>query len=254
MNLSSQEILTRLGAGDPIAAVGARAGWSREQFDAWWREECRQRVRAVTGAVRARGLRGRVRIGRDRWGIPHIEADSDPDLFFGFGYATAQDRLFQLDYLRRKACGRLAEVLGPEGLESDLLYRTLGLAQIAEAEWQSLSDQTRDLLAAYAAGINAVIDASRDQPPIEFDLLDYRPGPWSPVASLAIAGEFRWYLTGRFPVLVIPELVKRALGDGPLYRAFLQGEADDESILPPGSYPASRCGGERGGETISDRE
>src|SRR5919201_278378 len=231
MNLSSQEILTRLGAGDPIAAVGARAGWSREQFDAWWREECRQRVRAVTGAVRARGLRGRVRIGRDRWGIPHIEADSDPDLFFGFGYATAQDRLFQLDYLRRKACGRLAEVLGPEGLESDLLYRTLGLAQIAEAEWQSLSDQTRDLLAAYAAGINAVIDASR-----------------------AIAGEFRWYLTGRFPVLVIPELVKRALGDGPLYRAFLQGEADDESILPPGSYPASRCGGERGGETISDRE
>jgi penicillin amidase len=149
------------------------------------------------------------------------------------------------------AGGRLAEVLGPRGLESDVLHRTLGLAQIAEAEWHSLPGETRDLLAAYAAGVNALLEASQDRLPIEFDLLGYRPEPWSPVDCLAVAGEFRWYLTGRFPVIVVPELVKRSLGDGPLYRAFLRGEADDESILPPGAHPVSRGGTGRVGDTAS---
>jgi penicillin amidase len=253
MQHHNKDILKRLGAGEPIAAVCATAGWDRKQFDAWWRAECRRRVPPATGTLRARGLRGRVRIGRDAWGVPHVEADTDADLFVGFGYATAQDRLFQLDYLRRKARGRLAEVLGKEGLESDLLYRTLDLAGIAEAEWQSRPADTRDLLAAYATGVNAVIDQSGDTPPIEFDLLDYRPEPWSPVDCLAIAGEFRWYLTGRFPVIVVPELVKRALGEGPLYHAFLRGEEDGESILPPGSYPVGSDNG-RVGQTISGDE
>jgi penicillin amidase len=66
---------------------------------------------------------------------------------------------------------------------------------------------------------------------------DYRPAPWSPVDSLAIAGELRYYLTVRLPIIAIPELAKRALGEGPLYEAFLQGEADDESIMPTGAYP-----------------
>jgi penicillin amidase len=184
--------------------------------------------------------------------VPHIEADCDNDLFFGFGYATAQDRLFQLDYWRRQARGQLAEILGKDGLESDILYRTLGLSQIAEAEWRALPAETRDLLDAYAAGVNALVDESQGRLPIEFDLLSYRPEPWSPVDSLAIAGGFRWYLTGRFYVLVVPELVKRALGEGPLYQAFLQGEADGESILLPDSYPPTRRGLEPVGGTVSD--
>src|SRR5262249_24302846 len=75
--------------------------------------------------------------------------------------------------------------------------------------------------------------------PIEFDLLDSQPEPWTPADSLAVVGEFRWYLTGRLYVLAIPELVKRALGDGLLYSDFLRAEVDDESILQPGDYPAS---------------
>jgi penicillin amidase len=213
------------------------AGCSRQQFDAWWRDECRRRVPASTGSQAIEGLGGQVRIRRDRWGVPHVEANSDTDLFFGFGYATAQDRLFQLDYMRSKARGRLAEILGPEAIESDLLYCTINLARIADAEWQTFTEETRSLVEAYSTGVNAVIDSLGERPPIEFDLLDYRPEPWSPIDCLAIAGEFRWYLTGRFPVIAIPEFVKRTLGAGPLYRAFMQGEADDESIMPPGSYP-----------------
>jgi penicillin G amidase len=252
LTLNSKEILTRLGSGEPIATVCDRAGWSRPQFDHWWSEECDRRVPAAEGHTAIPGPRARVQIRRDPSGIPHIEATTDAGLFFGFGYATAQDRLFQLDWFRRKAHGRLAEILGPEGVESDRLYRTLDLSGIARREWETLPLTVRDLLAAYTAGINAVI-ASGAPLPIEFDLLDYRPESWSPIDSLALAGEFRWYLTGRFPVIAIPEMVKRSLGDGPLYRAFLQGEADDEAMLPPSCYP-SRPRGKRAASTAGGED
>ncbi|HWY88385.1 MAG TPA: penicillin acylase family protein, partial [Gemmataceae bacterium] len=237
--MTHRDLLTRLGRGDSIAAVCSAAGMTRAQFDAWWRDECRRRVPPATGKrfiPRGAGLTGAVRIERDRWGVPHVYAGKDTDLFFGFGYATAQDRLFQLDFLRRKARGRLAEIVGIDGLESDILHRTLGLGRIADKEWTALPAEIQNLLGAYTAGINAVIDETGDCLPIEFDLLHYRPERWLPTDSLAIMGEFRWYLTGRFPVIVIPELAKRTLGEGPLYNVFLQGEEDAESILFPGEY------------------
>jgi penicillin amidase len=232
-------MLGQLGSGESIAKVCVGAGIARSEFDEWWRTECQRRVPSAQGAHALAGLQRPVRIERDTWGIPHIHADNDRDLFFGFGYATAQDRLFQLDYLRRKARGRLAEVLGPEAIESDLLYRTIGLAQIAEKEWPTLPPEMRELLTSYTAGINALMDASRGCLPIEFDLLGYEPEPWRETDSLAIIGEFRWYLTGRFPVIAIPELAKRVLGDGVLYREFILAEVDDESILQPGEYRAA---------------
>src|SRR5438128_2089206 len=237
MRLSSHELLPRLGGGETIASVCDAVGWSRAQFDVWWREECRKRAPASQGAQRVAGVRNSIRIERDRFGIPHVFAENDHDVFFGFGYAVAQDRLFQLDYLRRKARGTLAEILGSEAVESDILYRTAGLARIADAELPTLPADVQQLLAAYTAGITALIEESKDNLPIEFDLLGYRPSPWQPTDSLVIEGEFRWYLTVRLPVIAIPELAKRTLGDGPLYRAFLQGEVDDESILLPGEYP-----------------
>src|SRR5262245_24189094 len=238
MKMPSREMLSRLGGGQSIADVCRGVGWTRPQFDDWWRAECRKRVPPAEGTRRLAGLRQTVRIARDRWGVPHVFAENDRDLFFGFGYAVAQDRLFQLEYLRREARGTLAEVLGPEAVESDVLYRTAGLAQIADAELPTLPADVQELLAAYTAGINALMEQSRDNLPIEFDLLGYQPSPWLPTDSLVIEGEFRWYLTVRFPVIAIPELAKRTLGAGPLYRAFLQGEVDDESILLPGEYPA----------------
>jgi len=239
---NTNEILRRLGSGAKIADICASTGWSRAEFDRWWREECKRRVPAMTGELRLPELRKPVRIVRDQRGLPHIHAENDLDLFVAYGYALAQDRLFQLDYLRRKAQGRLAEILGREALESDVLYRTVGLARIAEREWRALPDEPRRLLTEYAAGINALIDASRDCLPSEFDLLGYRPEHWQPVDSLAILGEFRFYLTVRFPVLLIPELVKQALGDGPLYRDFIVGEADDESVLHAGEYRSRQRG------------
>jgi penicillin amidase len=266
MNLSGPDLLRRLGAGESIASVCNAAGISRAEFDAWWKAETAARVPRPAGGRRA-GVRRPVQIERNQWGIPSIYADNDEDLFFGFGYAMGQDRIFQLDFLRRKGSGRLAEVFGAGGfdvstlshyvgvgsvVEIDLLTRTVGLRRIAEREWATLPPETRTLLEAFSAGINAVIEEGRGRLPIEFSLLDYEPEPWSPIDSLTVEVEFRWYLTGRFQVIVMPELARRALGDGPLYRAFLEVESEAESILPPGSYPRGRSGTQPVGTAAND--
>ena len=229
---TKRDVLRRLGAGEAIDAICADVGWTRAEFDLWWQREAASRAPRCTGQVVA-GVRTAAAIERDRWGIPHIFADRPYDLWFAFGFAMAQDRLFQMDYLRRKGLGRLAEVLGADGLPLDIVARTVGLNRIAEAEWSQLPGQTRDALEAFAAGVNGWIAECGEQLPIEFDLLDYRPHPWSPLDSLAIECEFRWYLTGRFPVIVMPEMAKRVLGEGPLYRDFILGEEDQETVVPP---------------------
>jgi penicillin amidase len=241
MKLSAAEILRRLGAGESIASLCAAACITRAEFDAWWRTEVERRLSTLDGNAPAH-VGAKVEILRDGRGIPHIVAENDEDLFYGFGLAMGQDRLFQLDYLRRRAWGRLCEVLGSEAMSLDLTARTMDLGRIAQAEWAAAAQETRRLLEAFSAGVNRAVEASTGRLPIEFDLLDYRPDPWSPVDCLAIEGEFRWYLTGRLPVFAVPEMVRRTLGDGPLYQAFLQGEADDECIVPAGSYPRARVG------------
>ncbi|MFN4259575.1 MAG: penicillin acylase family protein [Gemmataceae bacterium] len=264
MQLSDMDILGRLGAGETIAALCEAAGCTEADFRAGWQAQAQRRLPATTGQVKA-PVRQPVRIDRDRRGVPHIVATNDTDLFVAFGYVMAQDRLFQLDYLRRRGAGRLAEILGGDGheldlmarvvgfqniLELDILARTVGIRRLAEAEWQRLDTETKTILTAFTQGINAWMEQCRDCLPIEFDLLGYRPEPWTEIDCLTIEGEFRWYLTGRFPVIVMPELAKRALGEGPLLRAFLVGEADAESILPPGSYPR-RSDGPAVGTTTS---
>ena len=235
MNLPEHEILRRLGAGVSLAAVLADAGSTADAFAAWWRSTLRGRVPASTG-VRRCGVRHSVSIRRDDWGIPHIHADNDADLFFGFGYAMAQDRLWQLDFFRRKGAGRLGRDFGPAKRRTAISWSawsacpacwtgTCSPAPSASGGSRSRNGsawhtETCNLLTAFADGINAHIDEIGDELPIEFGLLDYRPEPWTPVDCLTIEGDFRWYLTGRFPVIVIPELARRVLGDGPLYRAF----------------------------------
>jgi len=230
--------LQQLGSGQRIADVCAADGLTREEFDAWWQRMLDDRKAAGHNGRSSASVSCNVRIQRDRFGIPRIEADNDQDLFLGFGYAMAQDRLFQLDYLRRKGSGRLAEILGADAVPLDTVARTVGLNRIADAELDRLDSEVRQLLQAFSAGINACIHDSQDHWPIEFDLLDYRPEPWTPNDCLVIETEFRWYLTGRFPIIAIPEIARRTLGDGPLYDAFVTPESDDEPIVWPGEYAA----------------
>ncbi len=251
MNISDGEALRRLGGGESVESVSEARGLTGEQFELWWKNQAELRTPSLSGAVEAPVGAG-VEVVRDRHGIPHVFASDERDLFFGYGYAMAQDRLWQLDYYRRRGMGRLSEILGEEALEYDRLVRTVGINRIAARQAAGLPESTLGLLDAFSSGINAVMESSRGLLPIEFDLLDYRPEPWSPVDTVAILAEMRWYLTGRMPVIFLPELAKRYLADEDLYRAFLTPEAGDESIVPPGSYPSAGSGSEPVGEVIGD--
>ena len=157
MKLSGHDLLRRLGAGESIQSVCAAAGISRAEFDTWWAAECAARTAA---AIPARSpVSADVSIVRNAWGIPHIFAQHD-DLFFGYGYAMAQDRLWQMDYLRRKALGRLSEVFGAETIELDTIARTVGLNRIAAHEVETLPSETRHLLESFTRGVNVVISES----------------------------------------------------------------------------------------------
>src|SRR5688572_10775269 len=107
---------------------------------------------AVQNSIAIKGLKDQVTIRRDERGIPYVEAKNDEDLYFAQGYATAQDRLWQMDLLRRTARGELAEVLtagpGNSALEQDKLHRTYGFVQIAEAEYAKASQRARTMLEA----------------------------------------------------------------------------------------------------------
>ncbi len=109
--------------------------------------------------TRLRGLDGPVELIRDSWGVPHCRAVTEHDAFFAQGFAHAADRLWQMDYDRRRGLGRAAEVIGPGAVPSDSLHRRLDLAASARRDVARLSRAARDMLTAYAAGVNAVIES-----------------------------------------------------------------------------------------------
>jgi len=146
------------------------------------------------GTLSVDGLKNDVQIYRDEFGVPHIVAQNEYDLFFAQGYAHAQDRLWQMDMVRRLAQGRVSEILGDRTVEFDKLFRMIGLSQIADTIEQSLHTESRQLLTAYADGINAFMHDNLHRLPIEFDVLNYRPEPWEPRHSIMVARMIAWDL------------------------------------------------------------
>lgn len=139
-----------------------------------------------TGTVAA-PVSSRVTIARDSLGMPHIKAASVQDALFAQGFATAADRLWQMDALRRLSSGRLAEVLGPEFLANDREARRFRLDRIAEGHTASLPPADRAVLTAYTRGVNHFIETHRGRLPLEFTLLGYDPRPWTVKDSILIA-------------------------------------------------------------------
>ena len=172
-----------------------------------------------------------VEIIRDRAGVPHVYAQSTADVYFGLGYAMAQDRLWQMDRLRRRALGRQAEILGPEYVASDLQHRAVGIPAIAEREVDRMDPATRAIVESLVAGINRYIEACGRKLPIEFSLLDYEPEPFSVRDSIAILRGEWWSLNGRLQTLTIGEAAR--LLPAHLQAAFLEPEAPEHRILPP---------------------
>ena len=176
------------------------------------------------GAVGAR-----VEILRDRTGVPHVYASSTPDLYFGLGVAMAQDRLWQMDRLRRRALGRQAEVLGRAYLASDIAHVTVGIDQIAAREADAMDGKTRDIVTAFVKGINRQIEQfGRDLPP-EFLRLNYTPEPFTVRDVIAIARGIWWSLNGRIDRIVAAEAAR--LLPEQFRGLYLTPEASEHRVL-----------------------
>ncbi len=165
-----------------IGAAGA--GIAATAAAGLWHQLFHRPLPRTRGSERVAGLEGRVEISRDRWGVPHVLAQSLPDAWFAAGFCHGQDRLWQLELYRRAASGTIAEIAGRPGLASDRFVRTLGMRRVAEREASELEPGLRSHVDAYCAGVNAAAAAVRAMP-AEFQILRLDFEPWTPVDMLA---------------------------------------------------------------------
>jgi penicillin G amidase len=181
----------------------------------------------VEGRIAVPGLKAEVTIARDGDGIPLISAADDEDAAFGLGYAHAQDRLFQMELMRRNGAGRLAEIFGAQAVDTDRQMRVLGLYRLAEAEVKLLSPPVRRGLEAYAAGVNAFLASRSGALPPEFLLLRFAPEPWRVADSLVWGKLMDLLLAGNYRSELLRARLARTVSAEDL--AFLYPEYPDDA-------------------------
>ncbi|MGN6255089.1 MAG: penicillin acylase family protein [Solirubrobacterales bacterium] len=191
-----------------------------------WHRLARRPLPQVRGTIEVPELHGEVRVRRDRWGVPHIEAAEGEDLYFAQGYCHGQDRLWQMDFYRRVVAGRVAEMAGEEGLPVDRLMRTLGIRRIAEREAAELDPGLRARLERFCAGVNA---AARDALALPFELQVLRQSfePWRPVDVLSLGKLLAFGLSTNWERELLRSDMLRELG--PELTARL------DPVYPPGN-------------------
>ncbi|MDQ7029391.1 MAG: penicillin acylase family protein [Ardenticatenia bacterium] len=192
-----------------LTLLAALTGGASALYDRLFRQPKPQ----TEGIVRLRGLHKPVQVIRDRWGIPHIFAHTDHDLFFAQGFVHAQDRLWQMEYWRRAAAGRLAEILGPEALPVDRWMRTLRIYASAEEAWPYHNDEARSAAMAYAEGVNALLEHQDNRWPPEFHLLRFEPQRWTPADSVAILRLMALTFSGDFQLELLRERLIALVGE-----------------------------------------
>ena len=139
----------------------------------------------LDGVVRVDGLTAQVEVYRDAQGVPHVRAASAQDAFFAQGFVAAQDRLWQMEYDRRRAAGRWAEVVGASAVAQDKMMRRFRLESAARADYQTAEGHTRMMLDAYAAGVNAFIRTTSSLP-VEYGITGLEFEPWEPWHGLLV--------------------------------------------------------------------
>ena len=186
----------------------------------------------VTSTLRLPGLIDAVTIYRDRWGIPHIRAGNEHDVFFAQGYATAQDRLWHMDYDRFRALGRWAEIAGPDGVGQDRLLRTAGMGRTAGLDYESAGAEAKAMVDAYAAGVNAFLETTSAFP-VEYKLLDRSPEPWENWHCIAVY-KMRNTLLGTFEPKLFRTRLALRIGPGKAARIIKGYPGGHLLTVPPG--------------------
>ncbi|BBK32516.1 penicillin amidase [Stella humosa] len=236
MTISQSALLAALAGAEPIEDVCRASGATAAELAAA-RDAFLAGQGAIGDAVLTGPVGGRVEILRDRAGVPHIHAGTTADLYFGLGVAMAEDRLWQMDRLRRRALGRQAEILGPKYLAADIAHRTVGIPRMAEREPALMDGATYATAAAFVSGINYQIARYGDALPVEFRLLGYAPEPFTVGCVVAIGRGIWWSLNGRIDRLMAAEAA-RFLPEA-ARAAYLTPEASESLVLPDGGSLAA---------------
>jgi penicillin amidase len=214
---------------------------------AWWlfvRPEAQ-----YAGRVVLPGLSAPVQVVRDEYGIPHVFARTLTDAARVLGYLHASERLFQMEMQRRAGEGRLAEVVGAAGLPTDRWVRTLGLYDLARSSVAALSAETRELLDAYAQGVNGWLAANKGRLPPEFSLLRFSPEPWQSADSVVWGKLMALQLSANFHLEVLRAQLARAVTPPMAQRIFPRQPAAGTR-----HGRAARRGGRCAGRTVAHPE
>lgn len=185
------------------------------------------------GTLHVRGLNSSAKVERTSTGLPVIHAANLHDLAFAQGYVTAQDRLWQMDMLRRYAEGRLSEVLGTMTVEHDQAQRYLQLGAAADAALAHVAPEQLQLLNAYADGVNAYLASHDGNLPLEFRLLRYEPSKWAPRDSLLVGLSMMQELGTSFPTKLAREILTAKLAPELLADLYPVGSWRDHPPAAP---------------------
>jgi len=150
--------------------------------------------------VQAPFLQEEVTVHRDNHAIPYIFAKNESDLYFTVGYVMAQDRLWQMDLLRRVTMGRLSEIFGEDMVENDLVLRALRIPEKSTMVLDGTEPEVMAALEAFSKGVNHFIETHQNRLPLEFALLGYKPEPWQPIHSVNLIGYMAWDLSGAWQI------------------------------------------------------
>jgi penicillin amidase len=191
------------------------------------------------GVIQIPGLYAPIEVYRDSFGIPHIYASSEHDLFMAQGFVHAQDRFWQMEFSRRIGAGRLSEIMGEPALEQDAFIRTLGWHRVASQELELLTSEERSVLEAYAEGVNTYLDTNKGRLGLEFTILGligvkFEPEPWTPVNTITWAKVMAWNLSGNMETELTRANIAARLGTSAV-NTLMPPYSDDSPLIVP--YP-----------------
>ncbi len=190
------------------------------------------------GELRLPGLRDTVTVVRDARGVPHIYATNVHDLFMAQGFVHAQDRFWQMEFWRRIGSGRLSELFGEATLPQDRFLRTMGVRRSAERSWELLDEADREVLLAYAEGVNVYMAQHRQKLPLEFRILaltgvEFTPEPWTPVHTLTWATMMAYNLGGNYESELERAQLLARYGEAWMRELTLYPYAADHPVILP---------------------
>jgi penicillin amidase len=186
------------------------------------------------GEITVSGIKEPVEIIRDSYAMPHIYAQTDEDAFFALGYCMAQDRLFQMDIVRRATRGKLAEILGKDLVPVDKFFRTITAGKSFEDIAAAYPPEIRAASNAYAAGVNYFVENHKGPLPLEFTILGYEPDPWESSDGVAVNYYMAWDLNSAFSIEMLYASVIHKLGEKMANDLFPEYPEEYPTIIPDG--------------------